>query len=296
MTTMATNRRRLRSRSTHGTSALVLFIAALLILIPFLWMVSLAFTPNEDAFGAVGLIPDHPTTENFRYILTESNVPRALLNSTLIALAVVATNCTVSILAGYGFAKLPFRASKPLFVTIIATTAIPGSVTLIPLFLMVRSVPLLGGNDASGAGGVGLLDSLAGVALPSLVLPLNIFLSRQYFLSSDASLAEAARIDGASEFAIFRRIYFPIAKPLVATIAIFSFTATWDDFLWPLVIISSEHNQTVQLALARFLSTGNVQYGPIMAGAVLITLPVLAVFLFNQKRFIAGLAEGSVKG
>lgn len=122
------------------------------------------------------------------------------------------------------------------------------------------------------------------------------FLSRQYFAGMPGALAEAARLDGAGELRIFWRIYLPLARPLVAVVAIFSFTGTWDDFLWPLVTTTSESTYTVQLALAQFNATGNVQYGPLMAGAILITLPVLAVFLFNQRSFIAGLADGSVKG
>ena len=107
---------------------------------------------------------------------------------------------------------------------------------------------------------------------------------------------EAARIDGANEWQIFSRVHLPLSTPLIAVVAIFSFTAVWDDFLWPLVITTSPEAQTVQLALTRFLGSGNIQYGALMAGSVLITLPVLAVFLFNQRYFISGLTEGAVKG
>jgi len=132
--------------------------------------------------------------------------------------------------------------------------------------------------------------------LPYIVMPLNIFLARQFFSTAPAELAEAARMDGAGEWRIFARVYLPLAKPLIAVIAIFSFTGVWDDFLWPLVVTSSPETQTVQLALARFLASGNVQYGPVMAGAIIATVPVLLVFLFNQRSFISGLADGSVKG
>jgi multiple sugar transport system permease protein len=125
---------------------------------------------------------------------------------------------------------------------------------------------------------------------------MNVFLGRQYFSASDTTLAEAARIDGAGEWTVFWRVYLPLARPLVAVTAIFSFTAVWDDFLWPLVVTSSPEAQTVQLAIARFVSSGNVRYGPLMAGAVLVTLPVFAVFLLNQRSFSAGLTDGSVKG
>ncbi|MGP4050278.1 carbohydrate ABC transporter permease [Streptomyces sp. 2A115] len=286
-------------RSASGRrsgSVVALALAALLVLIPFLWMISIAFTPEKDAFGSIRLIPENPTTGNFTTAVADADLGRALVNSALVTIVAVVTNCLAAVAAGYAFAMLPFRGSQPLFYVLISTTAIPVSVTLIPLFLMAKSMPLAGGNNLLGEGGTGLLDSLGGVALPYLVLPMNIFLARQYFSTADPHLAEAARVDGAGEWRIFWRIYFPLGRPLVAVIAIFSFTAVWDDFLWPLVVTTSQDTQTVQLALARFLAGGNVQYGPLMAGAVLVTLPVIAVFLFNQRSFVAGLTDGSVKG
>jgi multiple sugar transport system permease protein len=284
------------ARRVRPGSFLLLFTTTVLVLLPFLWMVSIAFTPPEQAFGDASLIPSEPTLDNFVRAVEEANLLPALANSLAVGLIAVVTNCVIAIAAGYGFAMLPFRGSTALFFTLIATAAIPISVTLIPLFLIARGFPLLGGNDIVGQGGIGILDSLAGIVLPFIVLPLNIFLARQYFSSSAPDLAEAARIDGAGEFRVFWKIYLPIARPLVAVIAIFSFTAVWDDFLWPLVIVTSPEMQTVQLALTRFLGSGNIQYGPMMAGAVLATLPVLLVFLFNQRHFISGLADGSVKG
>jgi multiple sugar transport system permease protein len=277
-------------------SVVVLAVATLLVLAPFLWMISLAFTPEADAFGSVSLIPADPTTDNFVTAFVDADLSRALLNSAVVTAVAVLTNCGAAVAAGYAFALLPFRGSRTLFYVLISTAAVPVSVTLIPLFLMAKSFPLAGGNNLLGVGGSGLLDSLGGVVLPYIVLPMNIFLARQFFSTFDADLAEAARIDGASEWTVFRSIYLPLARPLVAVTAIFSFTAVWDDFLWPLVVTTSPQVQTVQLAIAQFLSSGNVQYGPLMAGAVLVTLPVIAVFLFNQRSFISGLTDGSVKG
>ncbi|MFB2596693.1 carbohydrate ABC transporter permease [Herbiconiux sp. P17] len=277
-------------------STVLLVVLSVLVLIPFLWMISLAFTPENDAFGSVSLIPANPTLDNFSTAFVDVELGRALVNSAIVALVTVATNCAFAVLAGYAFAMMRFPGSNALFYILISTAAIPVSVTLIPLFLMARGIPLAGGNDILGHGGSGLLDTLAGVILPYIVMPLNIFLARQFFSTAPTELAEAARMDGAGEFRIFARVYLPLAKPLIAVIAIFSFTGVWDDFLWPLVVTSSPETQTVQLALARFLASGNVQYGPVMAGAVIATLPVLIVFLFNQRSFISGLADGSVKG
>ena len=292
-------RRRTSARSAHGDRAIgivVLSAAALLVLVPFFWMISLAFTPEAQAFGTVSLIPKNPTMDNFQTALVDAHLLRALLNSAIVALVVVLMNCVVAVLAGYAFAMLPFPGSNVVFVGLVASVAVPVSVTLIPLFLMARAIPLVGGNDIFGHGGSGLLDSLAGLMLPYLVMPMNVFLARQYFLSAPVELAEAGRLDGANEVRIFSRIYLPLARPLVAVVAVFSFVGVWDDFLWPLVITQSPQTQTVQLALAQFLASGNIKYGPLMAGAFLATVPVLVLFLFNQRSFISGLAEGSVKG
>lgn len=285
------------TRSRRGSASWVaLVIAALLVMIPFLWMLSLSFTPESDAFGSARFVPENPTLDNFGNAVESIGIGRAMLNSAIVAAIVVVSNCVFATMAGYAFAKLRFPGSGVVFGALIATAMIPASVTLVPLFLMTRSIPLVGGNDIGGFGGTGLLDSLAGLALPYIVAPLNIFLARQYFLEFPTELAEAARTDGAGEFRIFFRIYFPLARPLLATVGIFSFVGIWDDFLWPLVITTSEEVYTVQLALARLVASGNVQYGTAMAGAVLVTLPVLAIFFFNQRAFISGLSDGSIKG
>ncbi|WP_165367403.1 carbohydrate ABC transporter permease [Phytoactinopolyspora endophytica] len=272
-------------------------IATVLVMMPFLWMLSIAFKPEAEVFTSVpSMLPADPTFENFSTAWTSGNVGRAMINSTMVAGAAVLVNCTFAVLAGYAFAKLPFRGSTLVFLLMISTAMVPVAVTLIPLFLMTKGFPLVGGNDLLGQDGTGLLDTLPGVVLPHLIAPLNIFLARQYFFGLDDDLGEAARIDGASELTTFWRIYVPLARPLVAVVAIFSFTAVWDDFLWPLVVTSSMEAETVQLALSKFLTGGNVMYGPAMAGAVLVILPVVAVFVFNQRSFIAGLSDGGVKG
>lgn len=288
-------RRNIRGAGRIG-STVVLVVLSLLVLAPFIWMISLAFTPENEAFGSVSLIPENPTLDNFTTAFVDVELGRALINSAIVALVTVLTNCVFAVLAGYAFAMMRFPGSSALFYTLVATVAIPVSVTLIPLFLMARGIPLTGGNDILGQGGSGLLNTLGAVVLPYIVLPLNIFLARQFFSTAPIELAEAARMDGAGELRIFAQVYLPLAKPLIAVVAIFSFTGVWDDFLWPLVVTNSPETQTVQLALARFLASGNVQYGPVMAGAVIATLPVLIVFLFNQRGFMSGLADGSVKG
>jgi multiple sugar transport system permease protein len=266
------------------------------VLMPFVWMVSLAFTPEEDAFTSVRLIPENPTLDNFVTAFRAANLGQAFVNSTIVTCVAVLTNCIVAVLAGYAFAHLPFRGSKVVFYTLISTAAIPVSVTLIPLFLMAKNFPLAGGNDLTGTGGSGLLDTLGGLAIPYLIGTMNIFVSRQYFAGLDRDYAEAARLDGASELRIFARIYLPMARPLIALVAVFSFTGVWDDFLWPLVVSTTERSTTVQLAITTFTSSGNVRYGALMAATIVVSIPVLVVFLFNQRGFIAGLSDGGTKG
>lgn len=291
-------RKRRFSRAERGRALniTVLLIATLMVLFPFLWMISLAFTPAQEAFRDVSLWPSNPTLENFVTALTVGNLSRAFVNSAVVALVAVLTNCLFTVSAGYAFAHLPFRGSNVVFYCLLATAAIPVAVTLIPLFLMVSSIPFAGGNDALGRGGSGLIDTLGGLSIPYLVGTMSIFLVRQFFLGMSRDLAEAARIDGAGELRIFWSIYLPISRPIVAVVAIFAFTGVWDDLLWPLVVSSSARSQTVQLALTGFTQSGNIQYAPLMAAAIIVTIPVLLVFLFNQRHFISGLSEGAVKG
>lgn len=301
MTTSVSDRRARRPRLTRarrskGLNIALLLIATAVVLFPFLWMISLAFTPAQEAFRDVKLWPSNPTFQNFVTALTVGNLSRAFLNSVIVALAAVASNCVIAVAAGYAFAHLPFRGSTVVFYVLLSTAAIPVAVTLIPLFLMVSNVPFAGGNDALGRGGSGLTDTLGGLAIPYLVGTMSIFLVRQFYRGMSRELAEAARIDGASELRIFWTIYVPISKPIIAVVAIFSFTAVWDDLLWPLVVSSSPRSQTVQLALTGFTQSGNIQYAPLMAAAIIVTIPVLLVFLFNQRHFISGLSEGAVKG
>lgn len=285
-----------RTGRTRILNMVLLLIATALVLFPFLWMVSLAFTPAEAAFRDVKLWPDSPTLDNFVTALTVGNLGRAFLNSTLVALLSVLTNCLITVAAGYAFAHLPFRGSNVLFYVVIATAAIPVAVTLIPLFLMVSNFPLAGGNDLLGRGGSGLVDSLGGIAIPYLVGTMSIFLVRQFYKGMSPELSEAARIDGAGELRIFWSIFMPLSTPIIAVVAIFSFTGVWDDLLWPLVVSSSPQSQTVQLALTGFSQSGNIQYAALMAATIIVTVPVLLVFLLNQRHFISGLSEGAVKG
>jgi multiple sugar transport system permease protein len=269
----------------------------LLVAMPFAWMVSLAFKPKTEVFGyPPELLPEQPTLDNFAYVWNSTNIPGAMANSLIVAALTVAGNCVAATAAGYALARIDFRGARLLLTAVLGSAMVPSVVQLIPLFLIVKGFPLAGGNDLFGQGGSGLLDSHAGLVLPMLVQPLNIYLARQYFLDMSPELAEAGRLDGAGELRIFWQIYLPLARPIVATIAILSFTGAWEDFLWPLVTVSSPQMQTLPLALSSFAGSGVTQYGPLMAGTFLAIVPVLVVFVAGQRHFVQGLASGGVKG
>ncbi|WP_084464136.1 carbohydrate ABC transporter permease [Microtetraspora fusca] len=270
---------------------------ALLVATPFVWMVSLAFKPKTEVFAyPPRLLPEQPTLDNFSYVWNSTNIPVAMTNSLIVAALTVAGNCVAATAAGYALARIDFRGSRLLFTAVLGSAMVPSIVQLIPLFLIVKGFPLAGGNDLFGQGGTGLLDSHVGLVLPILVQPLNIYLARQYFLDMPQELADAGRLDGAGELRIFWQIYLPLARPIVATIAILSFTGAWEDFLWPLVAVSSPEMQTLPLALSSFAGSGVTQYGPLMAGTFLAIVPVLVIFIAGQRHFVQGLGSGGVKG
>lgn len=272
-------------------------LVALLIAMPFIWMLSLSFKPATEVFSyPPRLLPAEPTLENFEYVWNFTNIPVAMVNSLIVTTVAVIGNCVAAAAAGYALARITFRGSSFLFTAILGTAMVPAVVQLIPLFLLTQGVPLAGGNDIFGDGGTGLLNTRTGLVLPMLVQPLNIYLARQYFLSLSGEFGDAARVDGAGELRIFWQVYMPLARPIIATIAILSFTGAWEDFLWPLVIISSPNMQTLPLALSAFAGSGVTQYGPLMASTLIATVPVLIIFALGQRHFAQGLSAGGVKG
>jgi len=173
---------------------------------------------------------------------------------------------------------------------------VPGQVTLIPNYLVLKHIPLFGGNDIFGLGGHGWLDSYYGLILPGAVSAFGIFLLRQYMRSIPDELLDAARIDGASEFKIFWRIVLPLCRPALAASAIFTFTYAWEDFFWPLIIVSSPEHYTAPLGLALFVVKNRTSWDVLMAGSVIATLPMVVVFMVFQRNFIKGISLSGIKG
>ncbi len=261
----------------------VLIGASALALLPMLWMVSASFMQAGAANTyPPHLLPQHPTLEHYRTLFTRLNLGRYLVNSTLIATTVTVLSLLINSMAGYAFAKLRFRYRDRVFRLLTLGLVIPVQVSMLPLFLLLREL--------------GLINTYWGVIIPGLSSIFGIFLIRQYATSIPDDLIDAARIDGASEFRIYWSVVVPVIKPILATLAIWTFLSTWNDFMWPLIVLNDESMFTLPVALAN-LSGERVQDTELMmAGSVLTVLPVLIVFLVLQKYYVEGITMGSVKG
>lgn len=262
----------------HGS----LLLASLLTTFPFLWMVSASFMPSGEASTfPPKFIPREITFAQYRLLFDRLNVGRYFLNSLILAIAVSVVSLFVNSLAGYVFAKFHFRGKRPLLVFLLASMIIPSQVTMLPVFLLLKQV--------------GLLNSYWGIILPGMASIFGIFLISQYLKSLPDSLIEAARVDGASDFQIYWQVVLPLAKPVLVTLALFTFMGTWNDFMWPLIVMTKESMFTLPVALAN-LSGEYVQDTELMmAGSVITIIPVLVVFLVLQKYYIQGILLGGIK-
>jgi multiple sugar transport system permease protein len=263
----------------NGTLAAI----AAITLCPLVWMVAVSLmAPGESSAYPPPLLPARPTLDNYRALFAHAGMGRYLANSVLLAACVTAVSLAFNVAAGYAFAKLRFAGSARLFRLMAAALVIPSQVAMIPLFLLLREM--------------GLVNSYAGVIVPAMASIFGIFLVRQYALSIPDELIEAARIDGASELTIFRVVVLPLLRPIVVTLAVFTLLGTWNDFMWPLIVLNDQSLYTLPVALAS-LAREHVQDDELMmAGAVVTTLPVLVTFIALQRHYVEGLALGSVKG
>lgn len=273
-----------------------LFAGAILFIAPFAWMVTASLQSLDTMFSwPPSWIPKNPSLTNYGRFLVQENLGRFFFNSAYVALSVTFFQLLFNSLAAYTFAKRQFPGRDFLFMLGLGTMMIPGWVTLIPNYIILKHIPLFGGNSLMGQGGHGWLDSYWGLIAPGIVSTFGIFLLRQYMKSIPDELLDAARIDGASHFRIYWQIVLPLSQPALAAMGIFTFTYVWDDFFWPLIIISSEELRTLPLGLALFLVKNRTVWDLVMAGSVLVTLPVLIVFLIFQRHFIRGIALTGMK-
>ncbi len=260
-----------------------LLVTAMLTAFPLLWMLSASLMPQGEASTfPPPLLPSRATLSHYADLFARAEMGRYLLNSFLLATTVTLVSLLFNSMAGYAFAKLRFRGRDGLFQTLLAALVIPAQVAMLPLFLQMRAL--------------GLVNTYGGVIVPAAASIFGIFLIRQFALSIPESLLEAARIDGASEFRIYWSVALPLMKPILVTLAIFTFMGVWNDFMWPLIVLTDDSMYTLPVALVT-LARERVQDNELMmAGAVVTVLPVLVVFLALQKYYIQGIMMGSVKG
>ena len=252
-------------------------------LFPLLWMLSVSLMPPGAASAfPPPLLPDAPTLDNYRELFSRAGLLRYLANSLVLAAAVTLLSLVLNTMAGYAFAKLAFAGRERIFKLLIGALVIPGQVAMMPLFLMLKEM--------------GLVNSYGGIVVPAMAGIFGIYLVRQYARTIPDELIEAARVDGAGELRIFVTVVVPLLRPVLASLAVFTFLGSWNDFMWPLIVLTDEELQTLPVALAS-LSREHVQDNELMmAGSVVTVLPVLVLFLLLQRHYIQGLLLGGVKG
>lgn len=274
------------SANGFTTRRLVIYLlvaaGAAISIFPYLWMTFSAFKPESEIF-AFNWIPRQPTVSNFVELFKRAPFLLYFLNSLIVSVSTAALGVFFDTLAGFAFSKFEFPGKKFLFWLILSTLMVPFYVTLIPSFIVVSRL--------------GWLNSYKALIIPGMTSAFGIFLCRQFMQAIPTEIIDSARVDGAPLFRIYWQIVLPVSRPIIATLAILKFRYTWNDFVWPLVMIKAPNMRTVPLGLAMLENLFGVPlWGLLMAGAFLSTIPVVILFLLMQKEFIQGLTVGSVKG
>jgi len=274
-----------RKISTWAVTRHILLIAgAILMLLPFVWMISTASKPPSEVFSSeLHLIPHKfALWDNLREAFAKANLWRFLLNGVIVTVSIFVLQVLITLPAAYALAKLRFIGRNALFALVLFGILIPPQATAIPVFLLLHKL--------------GVLDSYAALVLPFTISVFGIFLMRQFFRNVPDDLVDAARMDGISEFGIVWRVMLPAAIPAVTAFGIFSVVAHWNDYFWPLIVLNSEHLRTPPLAVAHFRNAeAGTNYGALMAAAMVIIAPLLAAFLLAQRRFVEGIALTGIK-
>ncbi|MCD8168053.1 MAG: carbohydrate ABC transporter permease [Clostridiales bacterium] len=272
-----------RTRIFKAILYIVLIALALVMLVPFVWMLSASLKLDKDVFVfPIQWIPANPRWQNYADIWTRIPLAKFVLNTVKLTVIVTFLQLLTSSFAAYAFAKLKFKGKDLLFMAYIATIAVPWQVYMVPQFMMMRSM--------------GLADTHLAIICLQAFSAFGVFMMKQFYEGIPTELCEAARIDGMSEYRIWYKIMLPLSKPALSTLTIFTFVNTWNDFLGPLIYLTTEAKKTLQLGLRMFISQFGSEYGLIMAASVLSLIPVLAVFLSLQKYFVEGVAATGVKG
>lgn len=275
----------------------VLLIAGAIIFVaPFAWMLSASLQDVSDMFRwPPNWIPNAPSFKNYIKFLAAENLGLWFFNSAYVSLSITILQLFFNSLAAYTFAKRRFPGRDFLFLTFLGTIMIPGQVLLIPSYIILKQIPLFGGNDIFGQGGHGWLDSYWGLIAPGAVSTWGIFWMRMYMKGIPDDLIDAAKIDGASEFRIYWQVIMPLSKAALAASAIGTFTYSWNDWFWPLIVTSSDQLRVLPLGLALFVTKNKVVWDVVFAGSILVTLPVLIMFLLFQRQILKAVALSGIK-
>lgn len=271
------------NKTRRAVLYIVLIALALFMLIPFAWMLSASLKLDKDIFiFPIQWIPEKPRWRNYIDIWTKIPLAAFVLNTAKLTVIVTFLQLLTSSFAAYAFAKLDFRHKNLLFLAYISTIAMPWQVYMVPQFMMMR--------------GMGLNDTHLAIIFLQAFSAFGVFMMRQFYQGIPDELCEAARIDGMNEYRIWYKLMLPLSKPALSTLTIFTFVATWNDFLGPMLYLKTEAKKTLQIGLRMFISQYSSEYGLIMAASVLSLIPVLVVFLALQKYFVEGIAATGVKG
>lgn len=266
---------------------IMLTVVALVFMFPLIWMLVSSFKDDAGIFsditGIKAFLPSFKADVLFNYkeVLTRIPLVKAMLNSFSYIIIVILLGLIVNSMAGYAFARLKFPGKNIIFSLLLAVMVIPAQTVMLPQFSIIYKL--------------GLSNSYLALILPAIASPMYIFLFRQNFLGIPESIEEAAKLDGASALRIFFQLIMPLAKPIYATVTILVFIALWNDFVWPVMVISDTSKQTIQMALSSLFSISPVNYGNVMAGLTIVTIPVLVIFLSLQKYYVAGVASTGAK-
>lgn len=258
-----------------------LLVASFIMIVPYIWMILSSLKSNMEILKSTSILPHKVTLQGYKTVFEQAPFIRWFFNSLVTASIITAATVFSSALAGYIFAKFHFVGKRVLFIAILGTMMIPPQLGFIPTYLIIDKL--------------GLLNHLAAIVLPSLVGAFGIFLTRQFITELPSDIIESARIDGAGEFFIFRRIILPLVKPVLSALAIFNFMFAWNNYVWPLIVLNDENKMTLPLALVYFNGVHTTDWNVVMSAAVLVMIPVFVVFLIFQKQFIKGLAMTGFK-
>jgi len=252
-------------------------------LIPLAWMLKTSLQPaTADVMNITRVLPEEYRFKNYSQVVTEMNFGRAVMNSVLVTVATTIGLVTTSSLAAFAFARLRFFGRNQIFFGYLATLMIPSSVTMIPVFILLRQL--------------GWVNSYYALIIPPMFSAYGVFMLRQFFLSIPRELEEAAIIDGCSTFGIYWRVVLPLAKPALAALTILTFMGSWRSFMWPVIVTHSKEMATLPVALTQFTEMFSVKWNLLMAGSVIMVLPMILVFIIGQRFFIEGIQLGAVKG